>query len=73
MQNENEVVTNAQRVREQIQLHIAAGDTYEQCKATIVTYCVTVLKQKRALARRYVKENWVRVLKYNAAAKQVSA
>ena len=61
---------NSDKVRAQIEVCIREGKTYEESKKDVVEWAVANLGQKRALARRYVKENWVRVTKALAKAQQ---
>lgn len=64
---------NSDRVRVQIDALQAQGVSYEDGKKGVVDWAVKELGQKRGLARRYVKENWVRVTKARAAAAQTAA
>ena len=61
---------NSDKVRAQIEVCIREGKTYEDSKKDVVEWAVANLGQKRALARRYVKENWVRVTKALAKAEE---
>lgn len=59
-------VTNADKVRGQIELQMDAGSDYAAGKKTVVDWAVQELQMKRPLARRYVKENWERVTRARA-------
>ena len=65
-----QALRNSDKCREQILKQIQAGVDYETGKKDVVDYMVNTLGQKRALARRYVKENWVRVTKALAKAEE---
>lgn len=53
-------ITNASRVREQILIQKNQGVDYDKGAGVVVDWAVATLGMKKPLAKRYVKENWVR-------------